>query len=206
MERRTTAASGLLRERGEREHVGAGALEVLGDLGQFVGQRVQHAVELGVHRAGVGLVIDRVQQRPDPRPARLGADRHQVRGVVGATALPGRAGQRGADRVDQPAVRIGGDQLNAAEAAGGQVPEERQPAGAVLGGGDLQAEDLPVPVGVHPGRHERVHVHHPAALADLEHQGVGGHERVGPGVERAVPEVGDLRVEVLGHLADLGLR
>jgi hypothetical protein len=30
---------------------------------QFVGQRVDDAVELGVHRLGVGLVIDAVQQR-----------------------------------------------------------------------------------------------------------------------------------------------
>ena len=32
----------------------------------------------------------------------------------------------------------------------GQVPEEREPAGAVLGRGDLQPEDLAVPVDVHP--------------------------------------------------------
>ncbi|SNR99771.1 hypothetical protein SAMN06272737_1612 [Blastococcus mobilis] len=120
-------------------------------------------------------------------------------------ALPGRPGQGGADRLDQPAVGIGGHQLDSAEAAGGQVAEEGQPAGAVLGGSDLQAEDLPVPVGIHPGRHQRVHVDHPAALADLEHQGVGGDEGVGPGIQRPVAELGDLRVEVPGHLADLGL-
>jgi collagen type II alpha len=50
-----------------------------------------------------------------------------------------------------------------------------------------------------------VHADHPAALADLEHQGVGGDEGVRPLVEGAVAEVGDLGVEVLGHLADLGL-
>jgi hypothetical protein len=33
----------------------------------------------------------------------------------------------------------------------GQVPEEREPAGAVLGRGDLQPEDLAVPVDVDPG-------------------------------------------------------
>jgi hypothetical protein len=61
-------------------------------------------------------------------------------------------------------------------------------------------------VGVDPGGHQGMDVDHPAALADLEDQGVGGHERVGPGVQRAVPEVRDLAVEVLGHLAHLGLR
>jgi len=62
-----------------------------------------------------------------------------------------------------------------------------------------------MPVGVHSGRHERVHVDHPAALADLEHQGVGGDEGVRAGVQPPVAEVGDLGVEVLGHLADLRL-
>jgi hypothetical protein len=53
-------------------------------------------------------------------------------------------------------VGVRGDQSDSAEAAGGQVPEERQPAGTVLGAGDLQAEDLPVPVGVDAGRQQRV--------------------------------------------------
>ena len=38
-----------------------------------------------------------------------------------------------------PAVRIGGDQGDAGQAAGGQVPEEPQPPRAVLGRGDLVA-------------------------------------------------------------------
>jgi hypothetical protein len=59
---------------------------------------------------------------------------------MGATALPAGAGQGGADRLGQPAVPIRGDQRNA-----GQVAEESQPPGAVLGGGDVQAQDLPVP-------------------------------------------------------------
>jgi hypothetical protein len=99
---------------------------VLGHLRQLVGQGVQHAVELGVHGGGVGLVVDRVQQRPHPWPAALRAGGHQVRGVVGAAALPGRAGQGGTDRLDQPAVRVGGHELNSGEAAGGQVPEPEE--------------------------------------------------------------------------------
>jgi hypothetical protein len=61
--------------------------------------------------------------------------------------LPTGAGQGGADRVDQPGVRIGGDQCDAGQAAGDQVSEERQPAGTVLGGGDVQAEDFPIGIG-----------------------------------------------------------
>ena len=63
-----------------------------------------------------------------------------------------------------------------------------------------------MPVGIDAGGHEGVHTDHPAALADLQHEGVGGHERVWAGIEGAVPEVGDLGVEVLGHLAHLRLR
>ena len=55
-----------------------------------------------------------------------------------------------ADGLDQAAVGVGGDQRDAGQAAGGQVAEERQPSGAVLGGGDLQAQDLPGSMGVHP--------------------------------------------------------
>jgi hypothetical protein len=67
---------------------------------------------------------------------------------MGAAPLRSGAGQGSADRLDQPAVSVGGDQADAGEAAGDQVAEERQTAGAVLGGGHLQAEDLPVAVGV----------------------------------------------------------
>jgi len=43
------------------------------------------------------------------------------------------------------------------------------------------ASDLAVAVSVDAGRDQHVHRHHPAALADLEHEGVGGHERERPG-------------------------
>ena len=100
-------------------------------------------------------------------------------------------------------MRVGGDELDPGQAAGGQVPEERQPPGAVLGAGDLQAEDLPVPVGVHARGEQGVDVHHAAALADLQHQRVRGDERVGPGVQRPGPERLHLLIQIPGHLADL---
>jgi hypothetical protein len=49
-----------------------------------------------------------------------------------------------------------------------------------------------VPVGVHAGGQQGVHVDDPTTLADLEHEGVGGQERVGAGVQGPVPEVCDL--------------
>jgi hypothetical protein len=69
---------------------------------------------------------------------------------VGAAALPAGAGQRGADRRDQAGVGIGDDQLDPGQAASDQPAQQRQPAGAILAGGDVEAEDLPVPVGVDP--------------------------------------------------------
>ena len=110
---------------------------MFGDLGELVGQGVEDAVELGVHGARVGLVVDRVQHRFHPAPLGFRGRGHQVRGVVGAAALPAGAGQRGADRGDQAAVGVAGDQAHAVQAAGGEVAEEGQPAGAVLGGGDV---------------------------------------------------------------------
>jgi len=101
-------------------------------------------------------------------------------------------------------VRVGGDQRDPGQAAGGQVAEEPQPPRAVLGGGDLQPQDLPVPVPVHPRGEQRVHVHHPAALADLQDQRVRRDERVRADVQRPGPERLYLGVQIPGHLADLG--
>jgi collagen type II alpha len=100
-------------------------------------------------------------------------------------------------------VGVGDDQLHPGQAAGDQPAQKRQPPGAVLGGGDIQAEDLPVPVGVDPGRDQRVHVHHPPGLAHLHRERVHPHERVRPLIQGALAERADLGVEVGGHLADL---
>jgi hypothetical protein len=64
---------------------------------------VEDLVELGVHGVDVGLVTDRVLQRCDERQVGVGR-------VVGAAPLATVAGQSGADRLDQAAVRVGGDQ------------------------------------------------------------------------------------------------
>ena len=62
-----------------------------------------------------------------------------------------------------------------------------------------------MPVGVHPGRGQHVHVDDPTALADLHRQRIRRQERVGPLVERSGAEVGDLGVQLAGHHTDLGL-
>ena len=100
---------------------------------------------------------------------------------------------------------VAGDQRDPGQAAGDQVAAEREPAGAVLRGGHLQAQDLPETLRVDRGRDHRVDVDGPATLPHFEHQRVSGHERVRAGVEWSGPERRDLRVEVFGHLRDLGL-
>jgi len=75
-----------------------GGIEMCRDGGQVAVQRVQDPAELGVHRGGVGLIVDRLQQRTDPALRGLRGGSHQIRGVVGPAPWPGRAGQGGADR------------------------------------------------------------------------------------------------------------
>jgi len=124
-----------LGERGECEHLVAGGLEVVVDAGELVVVDLgQQPVVLGVDGVGVGLFEHRVQPRLDRRPRVLGAHAHQVRGVVGPTALPRGARQGRADRLHQPLVGVGGDQGDAGQAAGEEVFEEREPAGVGFAG------------------------------------------------------------------------
>jgi hypothetical protein len=158
-----------------------------------------------VHAGGVGLVVDAVQQGFHPTPGTLGGGGHQVRGVVGAAALPRRPGQGRSQGGDQAGVGVGGHQGDPGQAAGGQIAAERQPAGTVFGRRHVHAEDLPVAVGVHPAGDQDVHVDHPAALAHLHRQRIRRQKRVRALVERPAAEVGDLSVELASHHTDLGL-
>ena len=69
---------------------------------------------------------------------------------MGAAALPARAIEHTGDSVDQALVGVADDQLDPGQATGDQAAQEPGPAGAVLGGAQLQAEDLAVPCGVDP--------------------------------------------------------
>ena len=103
-------------------------------------------------------------------------------------------------------MRVADHELDAAQAAGDQPAQKRQPPGAVFGAGDVQAEDLAVAVGVVGGGDQGVHVDHTAVLADLDRQRVDPDERVRPGIEWALAERGDLGVEMGCHLRDLRAR
>ncbi len=196
----------LPREGGEGQQVVLGGVQVGCGLGEFGLQRVQDVPHLCLDRVGVGLFEDRPQQRGHPGLGRLRDLAQQVPRVVGAAALPRGAGQHRTDRVDEAGVGVGDDELDAGQATGDQGTQEGQPAGAVLGGGDVQAEDLAVAVGVDADRDQRVHVDDAAALADLLGERVDPDERVRAGVQGPVAKGGDLLVQVLGHRADLGLR
>ena len=72
------------------------------------------------------------------------------------------------------------------QAAGGQRPQKSQPAGTVLGGRHVYAQDFAVALGVDTGGDQGVHVDHSPRLSDLQDQGVGGHEGVGAGIQGRV--------------------
>ena len=96
-------------------------------------------------------------------------------------------------------------QFDPGQAAGGQRPPERQPAGAVLAGGDVDAEYFASALGVDPGGDQSMHVDHPAALADLEDQGVSSDEGVRAAVQRPAAEGLHRGVEFFGHHRHLPL-
>ena len=102
-------------------------------------------------------------------------------------------------------MTVGDDQLHPRQAAGDQAAQERRPAGAVLGRGDLHSEDLPPLIGVDAGGDQRVHVHRPAALAHLLRQRVQPHERIRSGIQRLGAKRLHLPVQHLCHLAELAL-
>ncbi len=95
-------------------------IKVGGAFGELGLQCVQDVCHLGLHRVGVGLFEDSPQQGGHPGLGGFGDLAEQVAGVVGAAALPGCAGQDGANGVDQAGVGVGDDELDAGQAAGDQ--------------------------------------------------------------------------------------
>jgi hypothetical protein len=89
-------------------------------------------------------------------------------------------------------------QLDPGQTTSDQVAQKRRPAGAVLGGEDVDAEDLAVAVGVTCSGQHAGDVDDPAGLAALDRQRVHPHIRVGAGVQRPSPERRHLTVQALG--------
>jgi hypothetical protein len=90
---------------------------------------------------------------------------------VDAAALPGAA-EHLRERVLQPGVRVGDDQLHARESALDQSAQERAPERFRLGLADIERDHLAVAGLVHAvGEHQRF-AHDAAAVADLLHLGI----------------------------------
>ena len=124
---------------------------------------------------------------------------------MGPAPLRGRTGQHDADRVLQPLVGIGDDKCHPVEAASDETSQERRPARSVLGAYDIDAEDLPVAVCVHSRGDDSRQGDETSALAHLVEQGVQPDLDVRPLVQGTIAELGDLDIEVLRELGDLGL-
>jgi hypothetical protein len=75
--------------------------------------------------------------------------------------LPGGAGSVAAIAATSPEWASDVTSLTPDRPRAVRSRKKRQPAGAVLAGGDLHAENLAVSIGVDAGRDQDVHGHHP---------------------------------------------
>jgi hypothetical protein len=120
-------------------------------------------------------------------------------------SLPRCAEQDRGDRVLEPGVGVGDDQLHPGKAAGLQRAQERGPERAVLTVADLKAQHLPVPVGGDASGHDDGLGDHPVADPRLAVGGVQEHIREPLGGQAAILERGHFSVEVSADPADLAL-
>ena len=68
-------------------------------------------------------------------------------------ALDGRASHDRLNRLAEPEMGVGDDQLHPGQAAGLERAQERGPKGTVLGVANGEAEDLAAAVAAHPSGH-----------------------------------------------------
>ena len=177
----------------------------VGGVGEALGELLDHPGVLGQDLFGSGCSKIERMSVPTMDWAALGTLVEHVAHEVDPAALPGwpRAAPRRWRR--RGPVGVGDDEGHPGQPPGHQAAQKRRPARPVLGGDEVETEDLSVAVGVHPGGHDDRHVHDPAALAHLLGEGVEPDVGVGTGVEGTVAEGGHLLVEGLGELGDLGL-
>jgi hypothetical protein len=124
---------------------------------------------------------------------------------VDPAALPGRAGQHGVDRVGQPAVGVGDDQLDPVQAAVAQTAQEVGPEHLVLAVTDVDPEHLPAPVGRDAGGDDDGPGDDPPVDPCLAVGGIEEHVGKRLLLQRAGPPGGDLAVELRADPGDLAL-
>ena len=90
---------------------------------------------------------------------------------VHTAALP-RGGQHLGNGGLDALMRVRDDQLDAPQAATGELAQEPRPEGLGLGWSDVHAEHLAAPVAVDPDRHDHRHRHDPALAPRLHVGGV----------------------------------
>ncbi len=100
---------------------------------------------------------------------------------------------------------VGDDELDPRQPPGHERAQEGRPGRGVLGGDDVEADDLAPALGVDGGGDDRRDVHHPAALAHLLGEGVDPQVAIGALVQGALPELGHHGVELGGEAGHLGL-
>ncbi len=121
-------------------------------------------IELLADMGRVGLSEDGADRRGNHVGVALGDLGEHVAQEMHPAALPGRAEQDGLDRVFEPGVGIGDDQLHAAQPAGLQAAQERGPKRAVLAVADIEPKHLAPPIRGHAGGHHDRTRYRPAGV------------------------------------------
>ena len=123
---------------------------------------------------------------------------------VGLAALPGRACEDLARRLDQPLMRIRDHQVDSSQSSVHEVSEEAQPALEALGVPQLTAQEPPHAVLPHAHREHQRHRLHPRILSYFQVNRVDEQEREVL-LERAIPPGVDELVELERVSRDRGL-
>ena len=129
-------------------------------------------VPLGGDLVGAGLGEDGPEGGGHHLVVALGDAGQQVPGEVDPAALVGRPLEAAPDGGDQAGVLVRDDQLHAGEAPGAQGAQEATPEGLVFGVADVEAQDLPAPVGSDPGGDDHGLGGHVVVVADVQVGGV----------------------------------
>lgn len=130
----------------EGEDVTAGIDEHGGGVGESAVELFNDAGVLGPHLLGVGLLEDGAHEGGHHRLRALGHPGEQAPHEVRPTSLPSCTRQHGGNRLAQPLVAVGDDELHAGEAAGNQAAQEGQPPGTIFAGHEVKPEHLPLPL------------------------------------------------------------